>query len=268
MGETAQIKISIQDGKGQTIRTLDGKKDRDINRVWWDLGYERSKEPRLRTSPLYAPWVEVGPRGWRPFPIRGEGRMSVKAPPGHYTVRLSVGGKEFSQELIIKKDPHSAGSEEDIQAQTKLLLEIRDNINGVVEMINQLEWIRKQVYDLNALLTEDKDVESIIAAGKELDNKVISVVGNLYEMKVTGRGQDYPYREPSRLLSKLLNLVGSVSRADFPPTTQQIERNEEYKIQLETHRNQFKELLKSDLPAFNKLLKEKNIPHLITVKIP
>ena len=86
-------------------------------------------------------------------------------------------------------------------------------------------------------------------------------------MSSTGRGQDNTYREPSKLLTKLLSFVGSVSSADFPPTTQQIERHEAFKSQLETHRNQFNELLKKDLPAFNDLLKEKNIPS-ITVNAP
>jgi hypothetical protein len=240
--ETAQVKISIFDERGQKIRTLNGSKNYGINRVWWDLRHELSKEPRLRTSPLYAPWIEVGSRGWRPL---RRGQMTILAPPGRYTVRLSVGKKESSQKLLVKKDPHSSGSEEDIQAQTKLLLEIRININGVVDMINQLEWIRKQIYDLDALLEGDKDAESIIAAGKELDKKIILVV-----------------------INKLQSLVRNVSSADFPPTTQEIELHEIFKARLETYQNQFNELLKKDLPAFNSLLKEKNLPHPITIKSP
>jgi hypothetical protein len=263
--ETVQVKISIIDKKGCTIRTLNGPKNRGINRIWWDLRHELSKEPRLRTSPLYAPWIELGSRGWRP--LQG-GQMTILAPPGQYTVRLSVGEKEFSQELIVKKDPHSAGSEEDIQAQIKLLLEIRDNINGVVDMINQLEWIRKQIYNINALIDGHKDAESIMVVGMEFDKKIISFEDNLYQMKVTGRGQDsWSYRGESKLINKLQSLVRSVSSADFPPTTQEIELHEMLKTQLETYQNQFDELLNEDLPAFNRLLKENNLPHLITINI-
>lgn len=265
MTEQKNVKITILDENGQTVRTLKGTQNYGINRVWWDLRYESSKEPKLRTSPLYAPWVEVGSRGWRT--IRG-GQMAILAPPGLYTVRLSVGEKEFSQKLIVKKDPHSAGSEEDIQAQIKLLKEIQGNIEGVVEMINQLEWVRKQIYDLEALLLEDNSAESILAAGKELDVKIISLEDNLYQMKVTGRGQDYwAFRGESKLINKLMSLVRSVSSADFPPTTQEIERHDLFKTQVETQRNQFNKFLKNDLPAFNRLLKEKNLPHIITANI-
>jgi hypothetical protein len=256
--ETEPVKISIVDDKGQMVRTLEGTQDRGINRIWWDLRSELSNEMRLRTSPLLTPWIKVRPQGWRPYPSRRGGQIALLEPPGVYTVKLTIGKKELSQTLVVKKDPHSTGSEMDILAQTELLIEVRNSINAVVDMINQLEWIRKQIYDLQALLMKDKSVESIMVAGKELDNNIISIEDNLYEMSRTGRGSD-SYRGPSKLISKLFYLVRSVSSADFPPTTQQIERHEAFKNQLNTYQNQFNELLKKDLTAFNTLLKEKNI---------
>lgn len=263
--EAAEVTISIVDKKGETIRTLDGSRDRGINRVWWDLRYELTEEPRLRTSPLIAPWVKLGPEGWRPFPGRGAGRTAIMAPPGDYTVTLSVDGKETSQNLLVKKDPHTAGSEEDILAQTRLLIEVRDDINSVVGMINQSELIRRQIYDLKDILKDDGSAESTIVAAMKLDQKIISVEENFYEMKATGRGQDSTFREPSKFLTRLLSFVGSVSSADFPPTTQLIEVYAEHRNRHEDYLIQFNELLQKDLPAFNNLLKEKNIPYTITL---
>ena len=259
----AEVTISIVDEKGQTIRTLDGSMDRGINRVWWDLRYELTEEPRLRTSPLIAPWVKLGPEGLRPFPGREGGRTAIMAPPGKYTVSLSVDGKEISRNLLVKKDPHTAGSEADILAQTRLLIEVRDDINSVVRMINQSESIRKQIYDLKDVLKDDDSAESTFVAAKKLDQKIISVEENFYEMKATGRGQDTNFREPSKFLTRLLNFIGRVTSADFPPTTQLIELYEELRNLHEAYLNQFNELLNKDLPAFNNLLKEKNIPHTI-----
>jgi hypothetical protein len=256
---TEQVKITILDDRGKTIRTLEGTRYNGINRVWWDLRYELTKEPQLRTSPLNAPWVKVEPQGWRPIPIRGGGRMTTLVPPGQYTVTLSVGEKEFSHQLLVKKDPNTAGSEEDILIQTKLLMEIRDNIESVVRMINQLEPIRKQLYDLKALIKNDKSAESILKAGKIFDEKIISVEENLYEMRSTGRGQDYSYREPSRILTKLIYLARNVQSADFPPTTQQFERHDAFTKQIDTLQKQLDELLKKDLLEFNNLLKKNNL---------
>jgi len=258
------IKITILDEKGQTIRTIQGTKKPGINRVWWDLRYEPSKEAKLRTSPLYAPHVRVGQKGWRPLPTRGS-RARILAAPGTYKVKLTIGEQEFSHKLTVKKDPNSAGSEVDIQTQMKMLLELRDNMNSGVDMINQIEVIRKQIYDLSDLLKEDKSSSPIISLGKELDKKLISVEENLFQMKLTGRGQDMA-RWPSKLISEIAVLVGDIGKSDFPPTTQQVEVHEMFKKQLATYQSQLNELLKQDLLAFNNLLKEKNIANIIVIE--
>ena len=261
----AEVTITIVDDEGQTIRALDGSTERGINRVWWDLRYELTDEPRLRTSPLIAPWVELGPDGWRPIPGGAAGRTAIMAPPGNYAVTLSVDGEETSRNLLVIKDPHTVGTEEDIQAQTTLLLEVRDLINSVAGMINQSETIRSQIYALQDTLGDDDSAQSIVVAAGQLDQEIISVSENLYEMKSTGRGQDNTFREPAKLLTRLLGMVGNISSADFPPTTQLIEVHAEFENLTEGYLNQFNELIEEDLPAFNNLLEENNIPNTITV---
>ena len=263
----APVKISILDGSGKVVRTLEGPKDKGINRVWWDLRSEPSTEIRLRTSPLRTPWIQVGPQGWRPYGGRG-GRASLLMPPGTYTVKLSVGGKDLSQTLVVKKDPNTAGTERDIQAQLKLLGEIRDEISSVADMINQLEVVRKQVEDLQTKVASDKGAEPVATAAKEFYKKIIAVEDNLYELSRTGRGSD-TYRGPSRLVAKLLYLLRNTEKADFPPTTQQTARNVELKAQVAASQTQCDGLLKTDLPAFNNILQKKNMPAIgATLKTP
>ena len=251
------IKIKILDETGQSIKAIQGTKNLGLNRVWWNLRCEPLKRLKLRTSPLYAPHIKVGPEGWRP---RGRS-ITFRVAPGTYTVKLTVNEQEFSQKLKVKKDPNSAGTEADIQAQIKMLLELRDNSNTVADMVNQIESIRKQIYDLSALLKEDQSASPIITAGKELDKKLIAAEANLIQLKHTG-GQD-SLRWPTKFYSKLGRLAGEVRKTDFPPTTQQIEVHEMYKEQLATYKTMFHVLLNKDLPALNNLLKEKNIPKII-----
>jgi hypothetical protein len=162
------------------------------------------------------------------------------------------------------KDPHSSGSDDDITAQTALLLKVRNVINSVVWIINESESIRRQLYDLKDTLQSDDRIGSIVDATEVLDNKIISVEENLYEMKSTGRGQDYTFREPGKLITRLVGFVGNVSSADFPPTTQLLELYEEY-VNLHDHYfDQFNVLLEDDIPAFNNLLQENDISHAIT----
>jgi photosystem II stability/assembly factor-like uncharacterized protein len=255
------IEIAILDENGQIIKTLEGTKETGLNRVWWNLRYEPSEEPKLRTPPLYAPHVKLGKEGWRPLVTWG-GPISPRTAPGIYTVKLSVEGKEFTQKLTIKKDPNSAGTKADIQTQLNLLLELRENSNAAVHMVNEIEWIRRQIYDLTSILEEKSDTSPIITAGRELDKKLMAIEGNLVQLKLTGGSQD-PLRWPVKLYAKLSNLAGEVGRTDFPPTTQQIEVHEMFKEQLASYQAKFEELLNKELLAFNNLLKEKNIPHII-----
>ena len=278
------ITITILDEKGQTVRTLktekktesgqraDGRaakpftmpKKAGINRVWWDLRYDRTKEIKLRTRPIDHDHVYVEPKGWRSFG-RG-GRMNGPlVSPGVYSVKLKVGEKEYTQKLEVRKDPHSAGSLADIQAQTKILLEIHENVNTLTAMINQIEWIRKQIYDLIEMLEEGENAEPVIKAAKELDKKFIAVEDTFFSMGLTGSGDGL--RWPDKFYVKHRFLASSIGGSDFPPTTQQIEVHEMFKQQLADYQDRLKQLLSQDLSAFNALLKEKNIPNIIPISI-
>ena len=51
------VQITILDGNGQSIRQFKGTKQAGINRLYWDLRYEPTKEVELRTTPESHPHV-------------------------------------------------------------------------------------------------------------------------------------------------------------------------------------------------------------------
>ncbi|MBI2833047.1 MAG: sialidase [Acidobacteria bacterium] len=261
-----EVTITVVDSNGQKVRTLKGTKNAGINRLWWDLRYEPSSEVRLRTSPPYAPWVRLGPQGWRPLVIwAGLGRTGPLVQPGTYTIKLSAGGSELTEKLTVKKDPNSAGTEQDIGAQVKLLLESRENMNAVADMINQIEWVRRQLYDLDERLRSESNTGSIRGAAEELDKKLIAVEDHLFQMKVTGPGQDF-VRWPNKLVERIPLLVAGVEIADFPPTTQQLEVHKMYTDQIAGHRSRLNEVFAKDLAAFNEQLAERKLSSVMVVK--
>jgi photosystem II stability/assembly factor-like uncharacterized protein len=261
------IKIHILDENGEEIRALKGTKESGINRIWWDLKYEKTKEVKLRTSPIGASHVTAGPKGWRS--LVGAGRpIRVLAAPGHYTVKIEMDGQEFTQKLTVKKDPMSAGSEADIQAQVKLLLDVRDNLNHLVDMINRIEWIRKQIYDLAALLEGEESAAPVINAAKELDKKFIAVEENLFQMRITGgtASQDIITLK-AKLHTKISAFAPEIGKSDFPPTVSQYEVHEMHTEKLASCQKLLDELIKKDLTGFNDILRGKNISKII-VKRP
>ena len=46
---------------------------------------------------------------------------------------------------MVRKDPNTAGTEADIAAQTKVMLQIRDNVNIAAKAINDAELVRAQL---------------------------------------------------------------------------------------------------------------------------
>jgi hypothetical protein len=273
-----EVKITILDEKGQVVRILKTEKPEDmepdstargqarpfkvpkqagINRIWWDLRYERTKMIKLRTKPIGQDHVELGDKGWRSFP-RGSRGSGPLVPPGVYSVKLEVGDKEYSQKLTVIKDPHSTGTEADILAQTKVLLELSQNIDAVADMINEIEWIRKQLYDLKAMLEQKQEVEKIREAGDELDQKLMEIESFLFSMELSGSGDGL--RWPDKFYVKLRFLANDIGKSDFPPTSQQIEVHEMFKRQLAEYQGRLTTLIETDVKAFNSMLREKRIP--------
>jgi hypothetical protein len=81
------VKITIADVNGRTIRTLDAPKAAGINRVMWNL----------------APQPAAGGQGFGGGFGGGRGG-GVAVEPGTYIVTLDVAGKKFSKPLQIVAD--------------------------------------------------------------------------------------------------------------------------------------------------------------------
>ncbi|MGH9730485.1 MAG: sialidase, partial [Candidatus Acidiferrales bacterium] len=258
------VKIEIADASGKTVRTFDGTTSAGVNRVWWDMRFDPGKQFRLRTSPLYAPEVTVGPEGWRPAP--GVEPAGPLATPGTYTVKLLAGGKEYTQKLRILKDPHSTGTDADIQTQTKLVEHLQNELNAMADTVNQLESVRAQLNQLGTQLGDDANSKSIRDAANELNNKLTDFEGHLLQLKATGRGQD-DVRWESMLVEKLAYLARQLGSTDFPPTTQQVAVADELSKKTEQYRNEGQQLMSNDVAAFNSMLRQRNVANII-VKTP
>ena len=212
--------------------------------------------PWLRTSPMYAPEVRVGPDGTRPG---GGPRLSILQPPGTYTVRLNVGGKPLTSRLEVRKDPNSGGTDADITAQTKTLTELRRMLDDAAEVVNQVELVRGQIASLRNVIQESE----ILQPALELDRKLVEVERNLVELRTTGRGQD-GVRFGAQLLSKINYLAGGLASADFRPTNQQLEVQKGLEEKLRAHQREVDALVNKDLKAINDLMRGRGVANIVT----
>jgi hypothetical protein len=254
---SGDVKIKIEDSEHKTVRTLTGSKTVGLNRITWNLEGEQTREVRMRTSPAYAPEVRVGPDGTRNAP--GAPRMSLLLPPGTYTVKLTVGNKELSQPLVVKKDPNSEGTEAMIASQTEMLMQLRKDLDSAAEMVNQIEFMRAQLYQLTATLGADGAATKTSA--DEVDKKLIEIEESLIQRRLTGQGQDTT-RWPPELLTKINYLASGLAGSDFGPTSQQREVQTLLHGQLETLRSRLDDVVKTDVANFNKLLRDRGIQNI------
>ena len=258
-----RVGISVLNGSGDVVRNLDaGPAVAGINRVYWDFRLPPSRTPRMRTPVLEHSHVPIGDDGWRPA---GEsGRVSPLAPPGEYTVRLTVGDRQYTQPLIVLKDPHSTGTDADIREQFAVMLELRDNANTVVDLIDEAESVRDQILRLIERVRGRDGGDEIIRAGRELDQKLIDLEMMLTDLRMSGgsAGQDQ-LRWPRRLYAKITSLAGYIGASDFVPTTQQIEVHERLKGLLREYQGRMRAIRDRDIAAFNRLLAEKGVAGII-----
>jgi hypothetical protein len=252
------VTIAIQDAKGQTIRTLDGPGTAGVHRVYWDLRDTPSERVTFRTSPLYAPDVPIGPDGVRESEGgfgTGGGGLSLLQPPGAYTVKLTVGGRDYTRPLRVLKDPHSAGTDADIAAQQQFLTSVRRDLDAAVEAANNAELVRGQLRNLRNL-TQDREIRKPI---DDLDQKVTALESELLELRSTGHGQD-GVRFGSKLVQKIGYLANSLQSGDFKPTNQQLAVQKDLESRLKTIQAQIADALGKDVTTFNERMKGTGLP--------
>ena len=251
------VTLQIADATGQTLRTLRGPGEAGINRIWWNLQDEPSTAVTLRTKPYYADWFDLGPERTRP----GPGGLSMLVPPGTYAVTLDVGGRTQTQLLQVLKDPNSSGTEADIRAQQAMYSALRDDHAAIADMVNRIEWIRRQLYDLDAVLESRGDAADILLASAELDEQLLAVEDNL--VRLITAGGDFTRWAP-RLIEEIGYLASNISGADFRPTDQAGEVQGILHERTLRFGGEVDALFENEVAAFNRMLLAQNLSPLIS----
>ncbi|HEY9284134.1 MAG TPA: hypothetical protein VIP46_11830 [Pyrinomonadaceae bacterium] len=213
-----------------------------LNRFVWNM-----RHPDATTFPGLIMWAAStqGPR----------------VAPGTYTVRLTANGQTQSETFEIRKDPRVQTTQADFAKQSELLLRIRDKVSETHSAILQIRQVRSQLEELQKRVQGQPAAQRVVEAAKSLNQKMTAVEEALYQTK--NQSNQDPLNYPIRLNNKLAALGGVVASADAAPTDQSYQVYDELVGQIDAQLRQLDQVLKTDLPAFNRLVRETDIPAVV-----
>jgi hypothetical protein len=181
-----------------------------------------------------------------------------QAAPGSYQVKLTVDGKTLIESFEVRKDPRVSTTQEEFQKQFDLLTKIRDKFSETSEAIIAIRDVRKQAQDYATRVKDQPNAQPIIDAAKALDDKLTAIEEELYQTK--NRSNQDPLNFPIRLNNKLAALAGAIAGADAQPTEQQVAVYEDLTGRINAQLEKLRQALATDVPAFNKLVRDQNAP--------
>jgi hypothetical protein len=190
--------LTIQDAQEHVIAQFSSREkggawmpaDKGLNRFVWDMRYPGATEIPPPPGILPAEYGRVQP---------------PTATPGRYIARLSMGGKEYRQEFTIRRDPRITATDEDLQAQFKLLTDIRDRTTEITEAVGRLRKARQGL---------DARAASGDAEATRTREKLSAIENALTRLP----GPIPMVLPPKGLNNRLAALSSEVAKADSRPT--------------------------------------------------
>ncbi|MDP3774037.1 MAG: glycosyl hydrolase [Gemmatimonadales bacterium] len=248
------VQLEILDSDGTVIKTWSSR-SRDstaridsmpgTNRFVWNMRY-----PDASTFPNLIMW--------------GGGVQGPMAPPGRYQVRLTIGGWTETRPFNLLKDPRGSATQPDLVAQFTLLIRIRDRLSAANDAVTSIRDLKEQldgVSQRSGALSDSAAMRSIRARADSLRRRLSTVEEAIYQVR--NRSSQDPLNYPIRLNNKLAALGSVVASGDARPTDQSYAVFEDLSAQLQAQLDRLRAIVETDVPAFNALVRERDVPALI-----
>jgi photosystem II stability/assembly factor-like uncharacterized protein len=247
--DTTQLaSLEILDNSGKTIRKFltktDKKEDKfmlrqGMNRFVWNMRYPDATK-------------------FEGLILWGGGLEGPKVVPGMYKAKLTYNNKTEEVPFEIKGNPLAKATAADYQAQSEFLQEVRNKLSETHEAVKTIREVRKSINSVTERTKNEEDKKELQQAAKAIDEKMTKIEETLYQTK--NRSNQDPLNYPIRLNNKLSSVGSDMAGGDFRPTDQAVTFKNETIRQIDEQLSQLKQILNTDIPAFNDKVRNKNIP--------
>jgi photosystem II stability/assembly factor-like uncharacterized protein len=218
-----ELTLEVLDAKGNLVRKLSSKKQEEpdeehpdqpwspykptvlpkepgINRVAWDLNYE-------------GPTVIPGAKNDAGVPHRGP-----SAPPGRYTVKLTVDDRTLTGTVEVRLDPRVKMSPQDLDEQHRLAMQMRDDITRLSKTVIALQSARKQLNVLAEAWKDEPKAKDLVKQAGELTRRLDALEAELHNPKAEVTYDILAMKEGAKLYSQQSFLYDVIKDGDGPVT--------------------------------------------------
>ena len=236
-----EVTLTFLDARGQEIRSFSSSEDSDgpkvdanagVNRFLWDM--------------RYAPATRVEGDSTTEKSLDGP-----VAAPGVYKVRLATNGYSATQEFEIRKDPRVPATQEELETQFAMLIQIRDKLSETQKAINSIRTLKTQ---LGGWKERPGTPASVLDAAESLNQKLTGIEDELIQSK--GSAPLDRVNFPTRLNVKIASLTSVVASADAVPTKQSRDVYKDVSARIGAQLQLLQQVTDEDVAAFNNLVQD------------
>ena len=182
---------------------------------------------------------------------------SIWAMPGRYTVKLTAGGRSYTQPLTVKMDPRVRTPLTGLQRQFTLSKQTYDDIVKTSKALEQIRTMRAQLGPLREKAGPGATADAIAA----FDQKVVALGGATGGGRGGGRGAVAAGPDTlASVSSSLTQLMRLLESADVMPSTQAVAAATDRRAALAKLLERWNALTSRDLADLNTRLKQANLP--------
>jgi hypothetical protein len=275
------VTLAFLDARGREVRIFTSKKKDEAP----DAGIEKEPEEKEPRVPIEAGLNRFvwnmrypdarklkGDKSMEDFERALAGPLAV---PGTYGVRLRLSdGVPSSASFEIRKDPRTAATQQELQAQFDLLLAIRDKLTETHEAIDRIREMRTQVGDtvkraeaLRAQARRSAGFRGLARAAEPLKKKLTAIEDELVQFRAQSRQDTLNF--PIKLNAKVGMLGGVVGSADAAPTKQSTDVFAHLSRRIDEQLRRLRRLDDNGIAEFNRLARRSGLPAIVsTVAAP
>lgn len=264
-----EVKLLIKDSQGEVIREYTSLKDFNGKEVKSNRKFYEDEEAQSRRKlPAqkgfnHFSWnmrmADVTEIEGEKAPMWAGGTRGPKVAPGNFSVELYHGEELIGKQAAsILKDPRVETPVADLEKQFALAKKVYHKVDETHKAINHLRKVKSSVNGFLASITDSTAKKEFQNIGKPIVSKADSLEQLLLQNKAKAVQDLLAY--PIRLNDKLSGILGVVESADTAPTKGSYEAFEDLSAQADVVINAVNALLEKEVPSFNALVKEKQLP--------